>query len=108
MATHDEIPPRRADVDPPRAPYDTSPPRTGANRWYMIIGAVVLLALIYFLTMGRGPAPEAVRPTQPPVTNEMREPAPAPGTTMPSPGATPEVTPAPTPAPAPTTPAPAN
>lgn len=60
MAIHDNSPPPR------KGPL---PGARGGNRWYMIIGAVVVIVAVYFLTMGRtpvetGPTPNQIAPTQ--------------------------------------------
>ena len=60
--------------------------RTGSNRWYMIIGAVVVIIAVYFLTMGRTPV-ETVPSSTPTQT--------APAAT---PGQAPNVNPTPAPA----------
>lgn len=50
MAIPDNSPPPR------KGPLPGTPrPGSGTNRWYMIIGAVVVIVAVYFLTMGRTP-----------------------------------------------------
>lgn len=129
MPTHDTNPPRpQPGVTPnPADPaYRTRPEQNRRGMWYAVIGAIVVLLILYFVTMGTpvnetqtvppGTAPPAqvsppaqstpipgVTPATP-TPPESTTPAPqgtAPAATQPSP------TPAPTPAPTPT-PAPAN
>ncbi|OWJ76791.1 hypothetical protein [Haematobacter genomosp. 1] len=64
MAIPDNSPPPRKGPLP-GTPHPGS--GTGSNRWYMIIGAVVVIVAVYFLTMGRTPVetvPSTPTPTQ--------------------------------------------
>ncbi|WP_290684291.1 MULTISPECIES: hypothetical protein [unclassified Haematobacter] len=83
MAIPDDSPPPRKGPLPGTPGHGSG---TGSNRWYMIIGAVVVIVAVYFLTMGRTPV-ETVPST----------PTPTPTQTAPSvaPGQAPDVNPAP-------------